>query len=366
MPAKIVSVFIMVMLAVLFSLGMQPRAVTTVQAEALLQDMPRLDGINIYFSEAFREASRFDRSNQGISRFAGLLRQQGASLFTLEWRTGFPTDADLVVVAGPQDGYSALPTSRLWAYLNNNGRVLILTTTTGREDEAAPLGARSGLMQLMWSDFGVQALDSVVMTEGNRLADTDATEEAPMPALVSEFNVGSGNFNEEHPITAALTDDLRFFLSRPIQADSSIQPFFVTPLVVSDDIYYGESRYDLFAGQGIAEYNINQDTSRGAQNLAVALEDPQGGGRLVLLGDRNFAINGKGFEVSPPNSAGFIYPGNVRFMLNSVAWLLEQEPVEIDFPTPGPTATATITPSPTPTPTVTPGPSPTPTPTAAQ
>ena len=45
-----------------------------VQAEsAFVQDMPRLDGMNIYFTESAKEASRFDRLGTGISRFAGLL-----------------------------------------------------------------------------------------------------------------------------------------------------------------------------------------------------------------------------------------------------------------------------------------------------
>ena len=80
------------------------------------------------------------------------------------------------------------------------------------------------------------------------------------------------------------------------------------------------------------------------------------------VGDREFATNGGGFETSPPYSGAFLYPGNVRFMLNAIAWLLDAEPVagEVSFPEPGPTATPTLTPTPTPTPL------PSPTPTAGQ
>ncbi len=85
-------------LVVLLGLSVQP---ASVQADELLQGVPRLDGKNIYFTESAQEASRFDRSDAGLSRFAGLLSQLGANLYTLEWRTGFPTDADLIVIAGP-------------------------------------------------------------------------------------------------------------------------------------------------------------------------------------------------------------------------------------------------------------------------
>jgi hypothetical protein len=76
--------------------------------------------------------------------------------------------------------------------------------------------------------------------------------------------------------------------------------------------------------------------------------------RIVLVGDREFATNGKGLQTSPPNSSGFLYPGNARFLLNSVTWLLEAPSIEMQFPTPAATGTATITPTITPTLTPTP------------
>jgi len=60
-------------------------------------------------------AGGFDRSDLGLSRFAGLLSQLGANLFTLEWRTGFPTDADLIVIAGPVADLAPDQIARLWA-----------------------------------------------------------------------------------------------------------------------------------------------------------------------------------------------------------------------------------------------------------
>ncbi len=110
-----------IVIFVMFSLSFHP----VVQADALLQDVPRLDGMNIYFTEAAGEASRFDRSDVGLSRFAGLLSQLGANLFTLEWRTGFPSDADLIVIAGPTSDFAPDQIARLWSYMNNKGRVLL-------------------------------------------------------------------------------------------------------------------------------------------------------------------------------------------------------------------------------------------------
>ena len=61
---------------VLLGVGFIPLPVA---AGPLLQDTPRLDGYKIYFTEENGEASRFDRSAFGLSRFAGLVRQLGAT-----------------------------------------------------------------------------------------------------------------------------------------------------------------------------------------------------------------------------------------------------------------------------------------------
>src|SRR5215207_11289341 len=134
---------------------------TMVEASAMIQDVQRLDGINIYFTEAAKEPSRFDRSNAGLSRFAGLLSLLGANLYTLEWRTGFPTDADLIVIAGPTDDLLPDQIARLWSYINNDGHILLLADPVIGTVKAFP--ANSGLFQLMWTDMGLRARADVVL-----------------------------------------------------------------------------------------------------------------------------------------------------------------------------------------------------------
>ncbi len=219
------------LIILMFSLSFRP----VVQADALLQDVPRLDGMNIYFTEAAKEASRFDRSDAGLSRFAGLLSQLGANLFTLEWRTGFPSDADLIVIAGPTTDFAADQIARLWSYMNNKGRVLLLADAipSGR----GALASASGLFQLMWSDMGIHARDDVLVTEGTEpiyatpepLATAEATAEVltEAPAIVGERPVLTSDFtttslNTASPITSGLESGLAFFTARSLEVDASI------------------------------------------------------------------------------------------------------------------------------------------------
>lgn len=333
-------------LLMLVGAGVTPPA--AVQAELLLQDMPRLDGFNIYFTESQNEPSRFDRGDDGISRLAGLLQQQGANLFTLEWRTGFPDDADLIIIAGPDGDFSAQQTARLWAYIRNGGRVLLVTLTEGRSN-GGPIGQNSGLFQLMWGEYGLRVRDDVVVIERDRLGADDAVattaEPEPTTRLISELIVPPDNFTGDHPILATIADPLVFFGTRSIEFDASPQLPTVTPLVFTTEMFYGEARFQESVENNTVEFNIGQDTARGPLALAAALVDDRTNTRVVLLGDRDMLQNGRGFQTAPPNTAAFVFPGNVRFILNAVSWLLDAEPVTVDFPTPGPTATATITPT---------------------
>jgi hypothetical protein len=325
---------------------------STVEAAYILQGVPRLDGMNIYFTEASKEASRFDRFDSGLSRFAGLLRQQGANLYTLEWRTGFPTDADLIVIAGPVDDLLPDQIARLWSYANNNGRLLLLANPV--VDPVKALPATSGLFQLMWADMGVRARADVVAMQSNQLSDeTEEPNATPRgPRLIADFV--TDNLTTDHPITEGLNGELAFFTARSLEVDASIQDFEVMPLVFTNSNFYGESAYQAYLTAGTLQFNIGSDTTQGPLALAAAFENPRTGSRFVVIGDREFATNGRGFQTSPPNSASFLHPANVRFMMNAVTWLVDADAVELSFPTPGPTATVTITPTVTPTPTQTP------------
>lgn len=323
--------------------------ISRVTAAPMLQDASSLTGKNIYFTEAGGEASRFDRSDAGLSRFGGLLSQLGASLYTLEWRTRFPTDADLIVIAGPNTDLSADQVARLWAYINNGGKLLLLANPAVENRNALPPG--TGLFALMYADMGIRGANDVVVTSHETLAGT--------PELQANFI--ATNLNADHPITTGLTQGLGFFVARSLQVDSAIQGFTVTTLASSDETFYGETTFADYLETGVSQFDIGTDRTQGAIPLAAAYDNPRIGSRVVVVGDRDFAINGKGLMTAPANSAGFLYPDNARFLVNAVSWLLDSETPSLEFPTPGPTATATITPSPIPptseaTPTATPTP----------
>jgi hypothetical protein len=346
--------------AVLAAMSLSPTP--KVQADNLLQDVPRLDGFNVYFTEENGEASRFDRTDSGLSRFGGLLELLGADTFTLEWRTGIPADADLLVIAGPTKDLNADQIAWLWAFMQNDGRVLLITEPPALAQNA--FGSTKDLFQLMWDDMGIRARDDVVVGESGEVqmavppagrVGNGTPTPTPQPAVESPVlftTFAAGRLNNSHPLIGSFEDPVYFFTARSLEVDSTPRESQVTALAFSPSNFYGEKAFGAYNNTGFVEYNINRDTGYGELVLAAAMENIVTKTRIVLIGDRDFASNGVGFQTSPPYSPSFLYPGNVRFMLKAAAWLLDTDPVDdqIAFPTPGPTATATITPSPEPSP----------------
>ncbi|MBN1564146.1 MAG: hypothetical protein JXA10_09920 [Anaerolineae bacterium] len=368
MPRKALLITFIGSLAVIIMVAASMPATPHAAADQLLQGVPRLDGYRIYFSESAGEASRFDRTTEGLSRFAGLLELQGAQLYTLEWRNGIPADADLIVIAGLGGDLNAQYTAWLWDYLQDGGRLLFLVDPRIGKTGIA---SASGIFELLWTDMGLRGRNDLVMAESGetievipptpRAARDQATPTPPppvsVPRMITQF--ATGNINASHPIGAGFTDTLTFFGARSLESDEAPRQSQVTSLVFTDSNFYGETDFTTYLSTGYVEYNIGTDTGRGNLVLASALENTVTGTRMIFIGDRQFALNGYGLQTSPSYSGSFLYPGNVRFLLRAAAWLLDADmtdTVELTFPTPGPTSTPTITPSPTPLPTATPVP----------
>lgn len=325
-----------------------------------------LEGFNIYFSELAGEPSRFDRNDMGLSRFAGLLTRAGANLFTLEWRNGFPTDADLVIIPSSTTDLTAEQVAYLWAYLSNGGNILFMVDTFDSQGNVRYIPAETrGFFTLSWSDLGFRAQDATLVSPGE-LRETTWTERQRIndenvevertetsPALDIEFV--TTDFDSRHPISTSLTGELYYKGARPIEIGGALQSFVVTPLLFDGiDSTYGEANFSAYSTTGYSEFNIGQDVTRGRTVLAAAYDNPSVGSRMVIMGDMDIALNGGGFSSSPVYSPNFIYPTNIQFMMNTTAWLLGVENVAYTFPAPQPTSTPTLTPTPTPEPSPTP------------
>ncbi len=208
-----------------------------------------------------------------------------------------PSDAAAIVVASPQIPFAAEEVDRLDKWLDNGGRLMLLTDPPATADGTDPLAVFSTLLE----KWGLRLRRDVVIDPTNAFFG-DAS--AP---LVTRFPFAT--------ITKDLGGLTTFFpLARSIELITP-QPegLTVTPLIRTSDDSWGET--DLASRQ--VRYDEGTDV-RGPLVLGVTVERQEKGSRLVVYGDADFVSNGI------LNSVRGAF-GNGDLFRNSVNWLAEEE-----------------------------------------
>ena len=303
------------------------------QAAPSRQSAQPLDERSILFAINNKEHNPFDTEAAGASRLASLLARSGAEIDVVNWAAPIPADIDLVILAGAEANYRADWVARLWAYLDAGGSVLLMLEPPASE---RAVQENNPLFTLLWSDFGIKTTNSIAI---------NPNQETLPPQLIAQVDTT----NVDHPVLNDVqVENLVFDGLRPLRMQSFITNATATELLATDEQPYAESDVVLFVESGEYAYEAESDGDSGRHIAAIASENTETGARIVAIGDSTIITNEFGFGTSPPTSEAFIYADTVRFILNTVFWLIDVDTPEFSPPTPAPTATRTITPSPSP------------------
>ena len=266
---------------------------------------------HVYFLAGHGEAQPGDTNEtNGLSVFAEQMRLRNleVSVIDLAQTKAVPDDAALVIIAAPQGRYDPFEVELLRRYLSERaGRAMILL----------PPGVRHGLDDLLY-DWGLVA-DDVVIAESD-------------PANVTEQNELRIAAFWPHPITQALLDNqfsLYLGLSRVVRPDPGRpldNSLSATVLAATSETAWGERDYrqrddtynpgiDL---KGLAGFEpkkrlgvvVSSERITPPKDLPFSVR----GGRIVLFGNADFAVN-----------ARIGAPGNLAFLLNSVEWCVDRD-----------------------------------------
>jgi ABC-type uncharacterized transport system involved in gliding motility auxiliary subunit len=253
----------------------------------------------VYFTTGHGERQPDDANPlTGYTRIAERLQQENLELRVLlpAASTGVPAECALLVVAGPIRALSTTEVDMVRAFLERNGRLLLLTdpaTTTGLEDLLERWGIR----------LGAGAVTGPTMT-GSDL-------------LVMEYG--------RHAITKPLRDVLcLFYGARPVEpldtatsATNTADRPHAFPLAFEPKTSWVESN----PKQSPPRFDEGEDRP-GPVSLAVAVERGSGdlslgikATRLVVFGDSDFVANG-----ALRGAIG----GNADLFLGAVNWLLDR------------------------------------------
>jgi len=296
----------------LLPLGQPPEKVAFKGEQAFssaIQSVTQARRPRVYFLQGHgeRDVESFNRS-AGYSAIAEELRRDNIEVLKLLLgeQQDVPADADALVIAGPTKQLAESEAAIVSRYLNQKGRVMVLTD---------PM-TRTGLEGLL-GDWGVVLADDVVVDATRTLTGREL--------FITRY--------DPHPITAALKGITSvFYLPRSVEPATSPEegggmadkPHAVA-LASCTDAGWAETDLD----ENPMKYDVERDRP-GPVSVAVAVEKGPVPGidvqikpmRLVVFGDSDFVANGA--------QQG----GNPDFFMAALNWLLEREELMAIAPKP--------------------------------
>jgi ABC-type uncharacterized transport system involved in gliding motility auxiliary subunit len=263
----------------------------------------------VYFLRGHGERDINDRDPySGFSAIAQHIRRDNVEVkdLLLGEARQIPADADALVVPGPTKPLAPQEIELLRAWLNNNGRMIVLLDT----------GPAAGLRPLI-EDWNIRLHDDVVVDPTRTLTGLDL--------FVNDYGI--------HSITRNLRDvTCVFYLPRSVEPAPAPGD---APLPADSPraIALARSSPDSWAESDLEQKPMRFDAlrdRRGPISIAVAaergatpdLEMNVRPARLVVIGDTDFLSNGA------------LSGGNVDFFLSALNWLLEREALMAIAPKP--------------------------------
>lgn len=245
----------------------------------------------VYFTTGHQERSPDQAAGGGYSVIRDILKRDNYEIELLNLQTitdTVPSDADAIIVAGPQVPFAAEEVQRLEEYLADGGKLMVL----------ADPGVDTGLNPLL-KELGLQLDNNVVVDPAQSFFGDAGTP------LVTNFRF--------HTITKDLGGLTVFFplarsISRTEDAPESVS---ITELVQSSSRSWGETNLQQRPAQPDA------DDPRGPLTMVAVATGPTGG-RVAVFGDSDLVSN----SVLTQVRGSF---GNPDLFRNTVNWLTESE-----------------------------------------
>ncbi|MDX6766047.1 MAG: GldG family protein [Candidatus Methylacidiphilales bacterium] len=260
---------------------------------------------NVYFLTGHGEYNTDSADNEpaGYSRLAAQVRRQNAELrkLNLAQTPEIPADAELLVIAGPRQPYTAVEVEILKAYLaraEKPGRLLLLLD---------PLVV-TGLENLL-AGYGVVFNPDIATTRISVLGQARLLMEG-IATTFSDHPVTNWLVKSQNNITLGPTRSLT------VKKPDNLAEGQVVALAMTPEAYWGESQPQTKPVQ----FDANADRP-GPLTLAAAIDLGRvTGGDMKVKGAKVFAVGGGEFLTNQ-----MISGNQLDFFLNGFNWLLDKE-----------------------------------------
>ncbi|MBV6392640.1 MAG: hypothetical protein KPEEDBHJ_01863 [Anaerolineales bacterium] len=247
----------------------------------------------VYFLQGHGEVS-LESAELALSVAKSTLEAKNYTVGTLNLLTTreIPEDALAIIVAGPQKPVSADEVELLKEYVDNGGSLVVLEDPLFFTEFG---DAEDPLADYLAEEWGITLNKDVIIDGSN--------PQNPYAAVSLRYN--------DHPITQGLTDSLIVIMPQARSLTISGEKENVTSTGLISTAENSWSRPNANVSEN-PNFNSETDT-QGPLYMAVAGENSATKGRVVVVGNSLFAIDGN-FDVY----------GNGNFFINSVDWAAEQ------------------------------------------
>ncbi len=255
-------------------------AITTAIDYVTSEDLPML-----YFLTGHGEAELSDS-------FAESLEKQNIETaeFSLLTVDEIPEDADAILINAPTSDISEEELTMLTEYLDNGGKVFVMSGTQ-EDDEMANL---HGLLE----KYGITAEEGIVV-EGNRNNYAFGYPYVLLPEL------------GDSDITSELSENNSYIIvpiAQGLTIGSAPSGVTVTSLLTTTD-----ESFSKIAGYSLDTYEKEDGDIDGAFSVAVSVEDSESGGMMVWISSDS-VMN----ETYISYSSG----ANSDFVMNAISWMI--------------------------------------------
>jgi ABC-type uncharacterized transport system involved in gliding motility auxiliary subunit len=310
----------------LLQMGDRREIVAFASETEILKGMLRLlnPGNNVvYFLTGHGERDIEQAGEASMARAKTTLESKNYTVKTLNLlaENQIPEDASLIVIAGPLQPVSEEEVNLLKEYLANGGSLIVMEDPTALTE----FGEKSDLVaEMLAQDWGVTLNNDIVIDLNS-----------PQPTTAAAFY-----YDSAHPVTVNMNNLVSYYpFTRSLTMAESAEGVTLTPLVQTNERSWGETDFTSLT-QGGAEVGMDANEVQGPLTLAVAAENTTTGGRVVVFGTSNLAVDQM-----------FDAYGSGDMFVNAVDWSAEQEdlanitprtPTERTFKIPDPFVWLTI------------------------
>ena len=303
---------------ILLQMGDRKEIVAFASETEILKGLLRLlnPGNNVvYFLTGHGERDTAQAGDASMTRAKSTLESKNYTVKPLNLlaENEIPDDATLIVIAGPLQPVSEDEVNLLKEYLANGGSLIVMEDPTALTEFG---DASDPLADMLASDWGVTLNNDIVI---------DLNSPQPTTAAAAYYD-------STHPVTINMNNLVSFFPYTRSLTIGSPEGVTLTPLVQTNERSWGETDFTSLT-QGGAEVSMDATEVQGPLTLAVAGDNTTTGGRVVVFGTSNLAVD----QI-------FDAYGNGDMFVNSIDWAAEQEdlanitpktPTERTFQIPG-------------------------------